>query len=172
MAQSSQYAPYLSSNQQDLLVAALNSQSNNADTSRSTAGRGPVMIKRSASDPDNNLLTMSSNANQLFMSPQDAAGLDNFDYTPELDYLDGDSGFDFENADLGGEMIGALPGRSDSSDGVYATAGDGHEKRKSRDEYGETEEGDFKRQETQEGEKSGAKKPGRKPLTSEPTTVC
>jgi AP-1-like factor len=55
---------------------------------------------------------------------------------------------------------------------VYATAGDGHETRKSRDEYGETEEGDFKRQETQEGEKSGAKKPGRKPLTSEPTTVC
>lgn len=91
------------------------------------------------------------------MSPQDAT-LDNLDdYTPDLDYLDGD-GFDFENADLGGEMIGALPG-------------DGHDKRKSPDDSAGDPEGDAKRQETQEGEKT-AKKPGRKPLTSEPTTVC
>jgi AP-1-like factor len=110
---------------------------------------------------------MNANGAQLFVSPQDA-GLDNYDidYTPDLDYLDGDSGFDFENADLGGEMIGALPGRQSSLDD-----GHGHEKRKSRDEY-DDEKGDAKRQETQEGEKSGAKKPGRKPLTSEPTTVC
>lgn len=148
--------PYLSRNQQDLLYAALNSQ----------AGSSHYPIKRSASDPETP--TMSAvNGNALFMSPQNAE-LDNFDvdldYTPDMDYLDGDSGFDFENADLGGEMIGALRGRSDGTV-------DGHEKRKSPDEAGESEEGDAKRQETQEGEKSGAKKPGRKPLTSEPTTV-
>lgn len=148
--------PYLSRNQQDLLYAALNSQTGNPQ----------YPIKRSASDPENP--TMSAiNGNALFMSPQNA-DMDNFDvdidYTPDMDFLDGDSGFDFENADLGGEMIGALPGRSDGTT-------DGHEKRKSPDEAGDSEEGDAKRQETQEGEKSGAKKPGRKPLTSEPTTV-
>lgn len=164
----SQFTPYLSANQQDLLVAALNSNSNHP---QHTTGPGPVTIKRSASDPDNNQITMDANGNQVFLSPQNGE-MDNFDidYTPELDYLNGDSGFDFENADLGGDMIGALPGRQYSSDDIYANAGDGHEKRKSRDDY-DAEEGDAKRQETQEGEKSGAKKPGRKPLTNEPTTV-
>lgn len=151
--------PYLSRNQQDLLYAALNSQ----------AGNSHYPIKRSSSDPENP--TMSAlNGNALFMSPQNAE-LDNFDadldYNPDMDFLD-DSGFDFENADLGGEMIGALPGRSA---GTENTTGDGHEKRKSPDDAGEGEEGDAKRQETQEGEKGGAKKPGRKPLTNEPTTV-
>lgn len=143
---------YLSRNQQDLLYAALNSQ----------ADQTHHPIKRSSSDPE--FLTMST-INGNFISPQNAE-LDKFDaeldYTPDMDFLD-DSGFDFENADLGGEMIGALPGRENT--------GDGHEKRKSRDDAGESEEGDAKRQETQEGERGGAKKPGRKPLTSEPTTV-
>lgn len=110
--------PYLSPNQQDLLLAAFESQ-----TAKPSA-------RRSNSD------TMSvSNENALFMSPQNAE-LDNLnvDYTPDLDYLDGDS-FDFENADLGGEMIGALPG----------TGADGHEKRKSPDENGDSETGDAKR---------------------------
>lgn len=154
----SQANQYLSRNQQDLLYAALNSQAG-------TSQRYP--IKRSDSDPENP--TMSAlNGDALFMSPQNG-DLDNFDvdldYTPDMDFLDGDSGFDFENADLGGEMIGALPGRSEGN-------GDGHEKRKSPDEADDDEEGDAKRQETHEGEKGGAKKPGRKPLTSEPTTVC
>ena len=100
------------------------------------------------------------NANGLFMSPQEAEyDALNGDFTPDLDYLDGD-GFDFEDADLGGEMIGALPGNG----------GELHDKRKNSDEFDDEDGGDAKRQETQEGEK-GAKKPGRKPLTSEPTTV-
>lgn len=105
-----------------------------------------------------------TSANGLFMSPANAE-LDSFDadYTPDLDYLDGDANFDFENADLGGDMIGSLPGGSfDSSE--Y------HEKRKLSDEQDFDEEGDPKRQETQDGERGG-KKPGRKPLTNEPTTV-
>lgn len=159
----SQANPYLSRNQQDLLYAALNSQASNPQRP----------IKRSSSDPENK--TMSAvNGNALFMSPQNVE-IDNFDvdldYTPDMDYLDGESGFDFENADLGGEMIGALPGRSGSSEDSSTNQTEGHEKRKSPDEAGDNEEGDAKRQETQEGEKSGAKKPGRKPLTSEPTTV-
>lgn len=163
--------PYLSPNQQDLLLAALESQ---------TATRPTT--KRSNSDPASDM--SATNGNALFMSPQNAE-LDNLniDYTPDLDYLDGDS-FDFENADLGGEMIGALPGDSRED---LTTNGDGHEKRKNPDESDDIETGDAKRythrvclcsdnvltqyrQETQEGEK-GAKKPGRKPLTNEPTTV-
>lgn len=151
---------YLSPNQQDLLFAALNSQA--ADKAKP---HSPLDVrrttKRSESDTAPQPRTMSaSEANALFISPQDAE-LDDFgaDYTPDLDYLDGGDNFDFENADLGGDMIGALPG-----------TGDGHEKRKSPDESEEGEENAAKRQETQDGEK-GAKKPGRKPLTSEPTTV-
>ncbi|KAK5136781.1 hypothetical protein LTR08_002077 [Meristemomyces frigidus] len=101
---------------------------------------------------------MSGNA--LYMSPQNAE-LENFtgDYTPDLDYLDAD-GYEFEDADFGGDMIGAVPGEHESG------TAEGHEKRKNPDELESGEEGDSKRQ---EGEK-GAKRPGRKPLTSEPTT--
>ena len=155
--QTSQRAnPYLSPNQQDLLLAALNSQ---AQTKQTTASQ----VKRSDSDP----ATMNAvNGNTLFMSPNNG-DLDNFEYTPELDYLDVNDNFDFENADLGGDMIGALPG---SGAGNEVENGDGHEKRKSPDDNNDEEGGDAKRQETKEGEK-GAKKPGRKPLTNEPTTV-
>ena len=92
--------------------------------------------------------------------------MDNFnpDFTPDLDYLDGEGSFDFDNADLGGEMIGGLPALD--ADGNPEQ----HEKRKNTDEDGSAEEGDAKRQEVGEGEK-GSKKPGRKPLTNEPTTV-
>ena len=107
--------------------------------------------------------------NGLYISPQQAT-LDDFNdsYSPDLDYLD-DEGFDFENADLGGEMIGAMPG-SGGVDDDYGNGTDLHEKRKNSEDSIDGEEGDAKRHESQEGEKS-AKKPGRKPLTSEPTTV-
>lgn len=149
-------APYLDHNQQDLLLAALNSQAGG----------------RQSTPPDNNQqstnytfkseerATMNgANDSGLFMSPAQAH-LDNSgnDFTPDLDYLGDD--FDFENADLGGEMIGSLPGGE-------LNGAEQHEKRKNPDEVDDEEEGDAKRQ---EGEK-GSKKPGRKPLTSEPTTV-
>lgn len=113
----------------------------------------------------------------LYVSPHQAE-VDHFnnpDYTPDFDYLEGDN-YDFENADLGGEMIGALPGRragssaSANDDGSGNGNADGSEKRKSPDDADTPEEGDQKRQEVLDGEK-GSKKPGRKPLTSEPTTV-
>ena len=148
---------FLSENQQDLLLAALNSQAGGRQSTVQASNSGPG--NSSIPNPTQQQPSMDTLQNDgLFMSPQEA-GFDSFgaDYTPELDYLDGDS-FDFENADLGGEMIGALPGEQ-------------HEKRKNSDVDDAGEEGNAKRQETQDGEK-GAKKPGRKPLTSEPTTVC
>ena len=160
----SQATPHLSHRQQDLLLAALNSQLDKTKqqpihhahykVSGDTAARHSSFASAQPMQPAMN----GDSANGLYFSPQDAA-LDNLsgDFTPDLDYFDGDN-FDFDNADLGGEMIGALPG------------GEGNEKRKSPDERDEFDETEPKRQETLDGEK-GSKKPGRKPLTSEPTTV-
>jgi hypothetical protein len=157
---SQQTNSYLSPNQQDLLLAALNSQA--AKKTRAKAALGNTGLQSTSSDVSQpNSTTMSGTA--VFQSP---GNMDNFnpDFTPDLDYLDGDGSFDFDNADLGGEMIGGLPGLD--ADGNPEQ----HDKRKNSDDDGSLEEGDAKRQEFGEGEK-GSKKPGRKPLTNEPTTV-
>lgn len=93
----------------------------------------------------------------MFASPQRVPGSD-FDTSPYLDYTEGDISFDLEDTSQDGQqMIGAMPG-----DGI-------HEKRKmTEDDEDEEEEGLRKRA---EGEDKTAKKPGRKPLTNEPTTV-
>jgi hypothetical protein len=155
--QSTGQSGFLSQNQQDLLLAALNSQAGGA---ANTFDQRDINGTSKSTLPEATGGMTDPAAEGLFMSPQEAE-LDQFngDYTPDLDYLDGDN-FDFENADLGGEMIGALPG----------DRFDLHDKRKNPDEDDDDEDGDAKRQDTQDGEK-GAKKPGRKPLTSEPTTV-
>jgi AP-1-like factor len=141
--------PYLDPDQQDLLLAALNTQ---ASGRQNTESQEQLSISMNGADGTG------------FISPTEAE-LDNFgEYTPDLDYLD--DGFDFENADLGGEMIGSLPGAGDSNEDLNGA----HEKRKNSDGT-DADGGNAKRQETGDGEK-GAKKPGRKPLTSEPTTVC
>jgi AP-1-like factor len=159
---SQQFNPYLSPNQQDLLLAALNSQATQKSRAKAAPGDTGLQIPTSAVSQHHSS-TMSGSASAVFQSP---GNMDNFnpDYTPDLDYLDGDGSFDFDNADLGGEMIGGLPGID--ADGNPEQ----HDKRKNSDEDGSPEEGDAKRQELGEGEK-GSKKPGRKPLTNEPTTV-
>lgn len=159
----SQQNTYLDVNQQDLLLAALNSQANGRQNTPSQADGGGASFQGLQQPPQATMNgAAAADGNGVFISPTEAE-FDNFgDYTPELDYLD--DGFDFENADLGGEMIGALPGAGDSNEDLTGT----HEKRKNPD--GKDDGGDAKRQETENGEK-GAKKPGRKPLTSEPTTV-
>jgi len=147
--------PYLSPNQQDLLLAALNSQVVPARASQPNSSGGEL-IEHRLLEPGSTQPTMATdNSGLLYLGPHDA-DLDQFDvdFTPEGDFLDGDQSFDFDNADLGGDMIGSIPGQ--------------HEKRKNSEEDS-PEEGEAKRQEIQDGERS-AKKPGRKPLTSEPTT--
>lgn len=154
--------PYLSPNQQDLLLAALNSRATKNPRANAAAG-DTGLTNQPTSDPlrKRDSTTMSGTA--LQQSPTTMENI-NADYTPELDYFEGDASFDFDNADLGGEMIGALPGLDANGNPEQ------HDKRKSPDENASPEEGDAKRQELQEGEK-GSKKPGRKPLTNEPTTV-
>ena len=142
--------------QQDLLLAALNSQAAGNSQTAYTAVEKPASTKRSTSD----LTELKMNDNALYMSPQNAELDFNGDYNPDFDYLDGNN-YESDNADLDGDLIGSLPGE-------HAVGGAGiHEKRKNSDEHGSDEEGDAKRQESEKG----AKKPGRKPLTSEPTTV-
>ncbi|XP_014554126.1 hypothetical protein COCVIDRAFT_105819 [Bipolaris victoriae FI3] len=152
---------YLDATQQDLLLAALASNNQNPNDLFSTGLHNGHHSKQSMDDAQFQYPVDALDP-AYFTSPQQSTGGTGFsnvgiEESPFIDYLDGDNGFDFENAD--GDMIGALPGD---------TPGDSSEKRKSPgDEEAEDDEGGGKRR---EGEDKQAKKPGRKPLTSEPTT--
>lgn len=139
---------YLSPNQQDLLVAALtsNQPTNKASKMAATAKDQGAGI----SDPQ-------------------APGSGHLDYnddSPFLDFpLDGE-GDDF-NFDDQGEMFGDLPDE-DSPDNSTTDPDHLHDKRKSMGGQDDDDEGGGKRR---EGDDKQAKKPGRKPLTNEPTSV-
>ena len=105
-----------------------------------------------------------ANGADLYTSPVEelpgSATLESFDESPFLDYDLDDGNFDWDNS--GDQLFGDLPGGDNNNED-----GENHDKRKaSLDE--DDEEGSSKRHEG--GEKS-AKKPGRKPLQGEPTTV-
>ncbi|ESZ89908.1 BAP1, transcription factor bZIP [Sclerotinia borealis F-4128] len=103
-------------------------------------------------------------------SPIQAPGsgtLSGFEESPFIDYdyeFEGDESYNFNfSNDSQGQMIGNLPGTSSDGDGD----GDNHEKRSHPDDDGDEDEGGGKRR---EGDDKSSKKPGRKPLTSEPTS--
>ena len=144
----------LSARQEELLFAALNSnKSNIIDTSSALS---------------NSQYTMAPGA--LSESPlQQAPGsgtLNGFEDSPFIDYdyeFDADGSFDYGlSNDSQGQMIGTLPGGSSDGDA------DTHDKRSHPDDDGDDDEGGGKRR---EGDEKSSKKPGRKPLTSEPTSV-
>ena len=95
-------------------------------------------------------------------SPLQASG---FEESPFIDYdyeFDADGSYDqYDFNDSQGQMIGNLPGTSSDGDA------ENHDKRSHEDD-GDDEEGGGKRR---EGDEKLSKKPGRKPLTSEPTSV-
>lgn len=141
---------YLSPNQQDLLLAALSS--NNPSQKPQS---GSPQIKSSQSPDENSSNGLSAPPSGGFDNPH--AGNFGFgdDESPFLDFTP-DVDFDFPGS---ADLIGDLPGSADYDIG---------EKRKSLDGKSDIEGEDSgkKRRESE------AKKPGRKPLTSEPTTVC
>ncbi|KAF1957167.1 PAP1-domain-containing protein [Byssothecium circinans] len=152
---------YLDPNQQDLLLAALSSNNQNPnDIFAGMDGTNKAPNGLPFHYPIDNL-----DPTTFFASPhQDTAGFNNLgvEESPYVDYLDGGESFDFDNADGGDLMIGALPGDSPTK------AEENTEKRKSPDDDDDEDvDGGGKRR---EGEDKQAKKPGRKPLTSEPTT--
>lgn len=147
---------YLSPGQQDLLLAALSS---NIPANKQSNGTPQIKTDHS---PDHTALNDPS-APPSGGYEQSQAHLNAFggfgeDESPFLDF---DPNVDLEfpgSADLIGDLPGTAPGQD------Y----DIGEKRKSMDGNAEAEgeETGKKRRESE------AKKPGRKPLTSEPTTVC
>jgi AP-1-like factor len=138
----------LSARQEQLLFAALNSnKASNIDTSFSQSAMAPASFTESP------LQAPGSGNLGLEESPF-------IDYDYEFD-ADGSYDYDFAN-DLQAQMIGNLPGTSSDGDA------DNHDKRSHPDDDGDEDEGGGKRR---EGDEKSSKKPGRKPLTSEPTSV-
>ncbi|KUJ23001.1 PAP1-domain-containing protein [Mollisia scopiformis] len=142
----------LSRRQEELLFAALNSNNkiSNIDTSNLQSSEIISMAPGSFTE-----------------SPLQAPGsgtLNGFEESPFIDYdyeFDADGSFDYDfSNDSQGQMIGKLPGTSSDGDA------DTHDKRSHPDDD-EEEEGGGKRR---EGDEKSSKKPGRKPLTSEPTS--
>ncbi|KAK8189880.1 transcription factor PAP1-domain-containing protein [Phyllosticta capitalensis] len=145
---------YLTPNQQDLLMAALNS--NSANQSGKSASQ-PQSAKRSDSNTQQQF-SMDGMDPSFFTSPHQGGesefGTFGLEESPYGEFLDVDGTFDFDPNEASDLLIGSLPGENES-----------HEKRKTPPE--DENEEDPKRR---EGEEKQAKKPGRKPLTSEPTT--
>lgn len=140
----------LSAHQQNLLFAALNSNNiSDLDTDLSTS---------------NNMTFTDSPVQQTSAS----ATVPSFDDSPFVDYeydfdAEADGNFEYDFNPASDMMVGNIAGTS-SSEGD----GDLHDKRSHPDDEGDENEGGGKRR---EGEDKTARKPGRKPLTSEPTSV-
>ena len=156
----------LTPDQEDLLRAALSSNNPNKSSPK-ISRNGTSSATRSSSDPPNlqqNTDYMANGPN-MFTSPlQETPGsgqLSNFDESPLLDFELDDTNFDWDNS--GDQLFGDLPGTELYGDGEH------HDKRKASIEDEDEEEGTSKRR---EGDDKTAKKPGRKPMTGEPTTVC
>jgi AP-1-like transcription factor len=157
---------YLAPNEQDLLVAALASnQPSNLDRA---PGKNTV-LNRSEKDKDSKKQGGQQNLtndyfNQSEQSAQSTATPGQFLNTDDLGFdldADGDDQYDF---DSNGQFIGDFPGESSQ-----VGSSDLHDKRKSiGDQDDDDDDGGGKRRESEGGT---GKKPGRKPLTAEPTSV-
>ncbi|OAA70240.1 Transcription factor PAP1 [Cordyceps fumosorosea ARSEF 2679] len=141
---------FLTPHQQNLLFAALN-----ANKPQPSASAAPNPVSLSPSSFKNS----PGNGAAVTGGYQDSPFLDNYEYEFA------DSSFDFSFADNDQTtMIGDMPSTSDKSD---TPDDDLHEKRSYPDEDDDAFENDPKRR---EGGEKVPKKPGRKPLTSEPTS--
>lgn len=155
----------LTPDQEHLLRTALASN-NPKNHSTQISPSGAASASRSNSDPKqlNNTNDYMANGSNMFTSPvQETPGsghLGSFDESPFLDYELDDGNFDWENS--GDQLFGDLPGTESYGDGEH------HDKRKASTDDEDEEEGTSKRR---EGDDKTAKKPGRKPMTGEPTTV-
>jgi AP-1-like factor len=155
---------YLSPNQQDLLMAALNSNQS-SPPARKSSKKAMTTTDGHQRNGSASLANALNGQTDLFGSPaQSAHGSGHFEFgTDEGPYLDfdldaeGEVGFNFDDE---GQMIGDIPGDNSGNDE--------HQKRKSIPDDEEDDEGGGKRR---EGDDKSGKKPGRKPLTSEPTSV-
>jgi len=150
---------FLSPDQQDLLMAALNSNKAARQHRKNTQSPEEKSISQSQNYTPGGLSDFSGHM-------PGSGRLDYSDESPYLDFdLDGevDDTFNFGQP---GQMIGDLPSEDGDGDSLEDHL---HDKRKSiGDRDDDDDEGGGKRR---EGDDKQAKKPGRKPLTSEPTSV-
>ncbi|KAL2044711.1 hypothetical protein N7G274_002485 [Stereocaulon virgatum] len=152
----------LTPSQEGLHRKALSSN-NPTSTPQRNLGTRPSASARSSSDPRYNANSTMANGVDTYTSPiQQTPGSgqpSNFDESPSLDYDLDDGTFDWVNSC--NQLFGDLHGTEYNDDGEH------HDKRKAASGEDGEEEGSSKRR---EGNDKGAKKPGRKPLTGEPTT--
>ena len=166
---SSSFGPdfYLNPQEHSLLINALNSNMPSLNGTNGTSKGRPSSLYGLDQRPGSNPQRPQSTESPLFsprtqQAPLSAALTDSgFEGSPFLDGELDDSNLDWG---LGGDLIGDLPGASASPP---ETEGEHGDKRKSPED-GEDEDGGGKRH---ENEAKTSKKPGRKPLTSEPTSV-
>ncbi|KAK3692649.1 transcription factor PAP1-domain-containing protein [Podospora appendiculata] len=142
----------LTPQQQNLLFAALNSNKPKGASTGSALNMSPASF-------DGSPVQGTDNQGSFQASPDQ-----DFDY----DFGGPDASFDFsyDNADQP-RMIGDLPGTTRSSSKSDSPDFDSPDKRSHPDDDDDDENGGAKRR---EGEDKVAKKPGRKPLTTEPTS--
>ncbi|MCJ1377527.1 DNA-binding transcription factor yap1 [Xylographa soralifera] len=162
---------YLSPKEQDLLLTALNSnKSGLADNKRSYPPMSTNAARPSGPRSTSNPVQYQQSGrnsldnNDFYASPVQktpGSGAIGVDGSPFLDYELDDGNFDWDIH--GDQMIGSLPGTSLDDD----EEADLHDKRKISDDDAEDIDGGGKRR---EGDDKTSKKPGRKPLTSEPTS--
>jgi AP-1-like transcription factor len=161
-------------NEQQLLRDALNSNRPNAVLSSraprqaksgsvDSAAESALIPRQQQGQPTIDALDLSNLYNSPIQAASGSASLidDVFDTSPYLDYdlEDGNVDWDASGDQLFDPLPGNVPGGED---------GDLHEKRKSHGGNTNEDDGGGKRR---EGEEKSGRKPGRKPLTSEPTSV-
>lgn len=143
---------FLTPHQQNLLFAALNANKQQA----------------ASGSPANNGVSLSPNSFKSSpMQNVENGGFQESPYLDNYDYEFGDSSFDFSFANVDHpQMIGDVPGTVGSD----STENDSNDKRSHPDDEEDDDSpgNDSKRRESTD---KAPKKPGRKPLTSEPTSV-
>ncbi|EFQ30244.1 transcription factor PAP1 [Colletotrichum graminicola M1.001] len=148
----------LTPQQQSLLFAALNSNK------QQLANQSPATTTKDTS--------MSPSSYQTSPAQGAAHGFQESPYLDNYDYDFGDSSFDFDVSTVGqGKMIGDIPGGAQSAQSTKSdsTENDGTDKRAHPDDE-EDEDSPGNGAKRREGSEKVPKKPGRKPLTSEPSS--
>lgn len=158
----------LTPSQEGLLRTALSSNAANSNPGKPAAGGSSQERLHSGPKQQSNG-SMALSASTYTSPTQQTPGsghLGSHDESPFLDYDNLDDGnFDWDNG--GDQLFGDLPGTDLNDENEH------HDKRKASNDEGVDEEGSSKRREGDDkSAKKPAQKPGRKPLTGEPTTVC
>lgn len=168
MATTSQQQWGLAPDQQRLLLAALQSNKRKLESNtRSNSTPAAINGDQSSSDGPAAVGIQPSMLSNLAPAVADdfANGDDSFG---SFDFGASDPGFDFDVGASNTDLVEGLTGFSGD------TAGGQGEKRKSSDDnldLEDDEEDDKSGPKRRQGDERGSKKPGRKPSTSEPTTV-